>query len=171
MVKPGVSLSTRKHVIFFLMPRGVSSSPVATNTITKSAILAWLIKCLVPLTIQSSPSGRAAHCIPLTSEPAPGSVRASASNFSPDTAGNRYFSLCSPSQAINMPEGLPKNTVSAFDPRPNSRSTKVKSKWFKPAPPTSSGKLHPKKPRSLHFCAISLPSSSGTKPCLSTISS
>ena len=158
-------------MIFFFMPRGVSSSPVATNTITKSAIFAWLMKCFVPLTIQSSPSCRAAHCIPRTSEPAPGSVRASASNFSPETAGRRYFSRCSPSHAIKMPDGLPKKTVSAFEPRPNSRSTNVKSKWFRPAPPTSSGKLQPKKPSSLHFCAMSLPISSGTKPFFSTSSS
>ena len=49
-------LKGRKQVIFFFGPRDVSSSPVAMKTMTKSAMLAWLMKCLVPLTIQSSPS-------------------------------------------------------------------------------------------------------------------
>ena len=71
----------------FFGPRAVSSSPVATNTMTKSARSACEMKCLVPFTTQSSPSRRAAHCIPRTSEPAPGSVIARASKRSPLAAG------------------------------------------------------------------------------------
>ena len=73
----------------FLGPRGVSSSPVATKTITKSACSAPEMKCLVPLSTQSPPIRRAVHAIPRTSDPAPGSVIASASIRSPRTAGSR----------------------------------------------------------------------------------
>ena len=64
--------------------------------------------------------------------------------------------------ALSVPEGRPKKTVSAMEPRPSSRSTSAKVRWSRPAPPTSSGMLQPKKPRSLTFCASSLPISSGT---------
>ena len=41
--------SMRKQVIRFLGPARVSSSPVATKVMTKSARSAWLMKCLVPV--------------------------------------------------------------------------------------------------------------------------
>ena len=88
-MKPCVPLSTKNAVIFFLGPFSVFSSPVAIKTITKSACSAPEIKCLVPFTIQSVPSLLAKHFIPLTSEPASGSVIAKASIFSPRTAGNK----------------------------------------------------------------------------------
>ena len=73
----------------FLRPRGVSSSPVAMKTMTKSAMSAWQMKCLVPLRTQSAPSGRAVAFMPRRSEPAPGSVMARQSQFSPRTQGAR----------------------------------------------------------------------------------
>ncbi len=68
-------------------PLGVSSVPVATKTMAKSAISAWLMKCLVPLITQSAPSRRANVFIARMSEPASGSVIARQSSFSPRTAG------------------------------------------------------------------------------------
>ena len=59
------------------------------NTMTKSATSAWLMKCFVPLTTKSLPSRRAKHFMPRTSEPASGSVIASASIRSPRTQGSR----------------------------------------------------------------------------------
>ena len=44
---------------------------------------------LVPFSSQSPPSRRALHFMPRTSDPASGSVIASASIFSPRTAGSR----------------------------------------------------------------------------------
>jgi hypothetical protein len=73
----------------FFGPLGVSSSPVAMKTMTKSAWSAPEMKCLVPLTTQSPPSRTAKHFMPRTSEPASGSVIASASIRSPRTAGSR----------------------------------------------------------------------------------
>ncbi len=80
-------------MIRFFGPFGVASSPVATKTMTKSACSAPLMKCLVPFTTQSpvplGPARRAKHFIARTSEPASGSVMASASIRSPRTAGSR----------------------------------------------------------------------------------
>ena len=76
-------------MIRFFVPARVSSSPVATKTMTKSARSAWLMKCLVPLMTKSPPSRRAKVFIPRTSEPASGSVIARASIFSPRTQGRR----------------------------------------------------------------------------------
>ncbi len=70
-------------------PALVSSVPVATNTIAKSARSAWLMKCLVPSITQSPPARRAVVFIERTSEPASGSVMARQSIRSPRTAGNR----------------------------------------------------------------------------------
>ena len=167
MVKPGVPRSTRKVVSFFL---GIfaSSSPVATKTITKSACSAPEMKCLVPLMTQSPLSRRAVVFMPRMSEPASGSVMASASIRSPRTAGRRYRSICSPVQAIRMFCGRPKKWFSAIDPRPSSRSTSANSRWFRPAPPTLSGKLQAKKPRSIVFRLISAAISPGTVPRDST---
>ena len=87
--KPFVPRSTRNVVIRFFGPRGVSSTPVATNTMKKSACSAPDIKCFDPLIIQSEPSDTALHFIPRTSLPASGSVMANASVISPFTAGRR----------------------------------------------------------------------------------
>ena len=73
----------------FLGPFGVSSTPVAMKTMKKSACSAPEMKCLEPLMTQSPPSRTAWHFMPRTSEPASGSVIASASIFSPRTAGSR----------------------------------------------------------------------------------
>ena len=70
-------------------PRGVSSSPEAMKTMAKPAMSAWLMKCLVPFRIQSSPSGRAVAFMPRRSEPASGSVIARQSQVSPRTQGAR----------------------------------------------------------------------------------
>jgi hypothetical protein len=51
-----VPLSTKKAVIFLRLPRGESSSPDAMKQMAKPAMSAWLMKCLVPLSTQSSPS-------------------------------------------------------------------------------------------------------------------
>ncbi len=90
----------------FLLPRAVSSSPVAAKRITKLASSAWLMKCLVPLMTKSSPSARAKVFMPRRSEPTSGSVSARQSDFSPRIEGKRYFSRCSPVQAKRMFEGL-----------------------------------------------------------------
>jgi hypothetical protein len=82
-------LSTRKAVISFFLPRGVSSSPVATQTMAKSATSAWLMKCLVPFSTKSPPSCRAKAFIPRRSDPAPGSVIAWQSCRSPADAGQQ----------------------------------------------------------------------------------
>ena len=58
-------------------------SPVAAKRITKSAASAWLMKCLVPVTTQSSPSRTARVRMPRRSEPASGSVIARHSVRSP----------------------------------------------------------------------------------------
>jgi hypothetical protein len=73
----------------FFGPFGVASSPVATKTITKSACSAPEMKCFVPFSTQSPPRRTALHFMPRRSEPASGSVMASASIRSPRTAGRR----------------------------------------------------------------------------------
>ena len=70
-------------------PRGVSSTPVAANTMAKSGITGPETKCLAPLRIQSSPSRRAWVVIDMMSDPASGSVRANSSRFSARTQGSR----------------------------------------------------------------------------------
>jgi len=80
-------LSTKKAVMSFFLPRGVSSSPLAMKQMAKSARSAWLMKCLVPFSTQSSPSGRALAFMPRRSDPAPGSVMARQSHFSPRMQG------------------------------------------------------------------------------------
>ena len=61
--------------------------PVTATRITKSASSAWLMKCLVPLIRQPSPSRVALVRMPRMSDPAPGSVIARQSTFSPRTQG------------------------------------------------------------------------------------
>ncbi len=73
----------------FFGPRGVSSAPVAMKAMVKPAMSAWEMKCLVPLRIQSVPSGRAVAFMPRRSEPASGSVMARQSQVSPRTQGAR----------------------------------------------------------------------------------
>jgi hypothetical protein len=95
------ALVDKKAVISFLGPRGVSSSPVAMKAITKSAMSAWEMKCLVPFSTQSSPSCFALAFMPRRSEPAPGSVMARQSHFSPATQGLEItFARCSGVPAI-----------------------------------------------------------------------
>ena len=77
-------------------PRDVCSVPVTANSTTKSDTSAWLMKCLVPLMTQPSPSRRAIVVIARTSEPAPGSDIARQSCRSPRIVGSRYRSTCSP---------------------------------------------------------------------------
>jgi len=59
--------------------------------IAKPAMSAWLMKCLVPFSTQSAPSGRALAVMPRRSDPAPGSVIARQSQVSPLMQGIRYF--------------------------------------------------------------------------------
>ena len=59
------------------------------KTMAKSATSAWEMKCLVPFSTQSPPSGRAVAFMPRRSEPAPGSVIARQSHVSPRTQGAR----------------------------------------------------------------------------------
>ena len=81
--------------------------------ITKSDSSAWLMKCLVPLIRQPSPSRVAFVRIPRRSEPAPGSVIAMQSRRSPRTQGRRYLSFCASVPASRMFEGLPTAECSA----------------------------------------------------------
>ena len=67
--------------------RSASSDPVTATRITKSASAAWLMKCLVPRIRQPSPSRVARVRMARMSEPAPGSVIARQSTFSPRTHG------------------------------------------------------------------------------------
>ena len=98
--------STKNAVILFLLPLGVSSSPVEANTIAKSGITGPEIKCLDPFKIQSLPSFFALVFIDIISEPASGSVKAKSSLFSPVTQGSRYLFFCSSLQAKRISVGL-----------------------------------------------------------------
>ena len=84
-----VPVSTRKDVTRLRDPRGLSSTPVAAKTMAKSGSTGPEMKCFEPLRIQSSPSGLALDFMPITSEPASGSVSAKSSRFSPFTHGMR----------------------------------------------------------------------------------
>src|SRR5215831_16524257 len=171
MVNPGVPWSTRKADIAERSPRGPGSVPVTANSTTKSAISAWLMKCLVPLMTQSPPSRRARVFIERTSEPAPGSVIARQSWRSPRTVGSRYVSTWSFSQARRILLGRATSACSAHDVHPSSRSASVTPMASRPPPPSSAGKFAAYRPAARALPRISLASSSGTASSRSTRSS
>ena len=108
-VKPGVPLSTKKAVIRFFGPRGVSSSPVATKTMAKSAMIGAGDEVLgaVQHPVAAVPPGRA--FMPRRSDPAPGSVIARQSmRLAPDAGQQIALALFAASQASRMFEGRAK---------------------------------------------------------------
>ncbi len=86
---PGVSLSTRNAVMRLLSPFGVFSTPVTANRMMKSARIAMVMNCFVPLMTKSSPSRTARVVMARASEPVPGSVSAKHSQRSPVITGFR----------------------------------------------------------------------------------
>ena len=76
---PGVSISIANAV----MPCFWSLRSVTASTVASCACVALVMKFLVPLRIQSSPSRTATVCIPDASEPEPGSVSAQQPIHSP----------------------------------------------------------------------------------------
>ena len=82
---PGVPVSTTKSE----MPWEPSSGEVFAATMTKSAIGPFVMNVLVPESSQPASVRWARAAIPATSDPAPGSVTASAPMRSPAMAGTR----------------------------------------------------------------------------------
>ena len=88
---PSVPASTTNCV----MPRLPASGSVFAATTMKSAIVPFVMKVFWPVRTQSSPSRTAFVVMPPTSEPAFGSVTASAPIFSPLIAGTSHRRRCS----------------------------------------------------------------------------
>ncbi len=118
------------------------------------------MKCFSPLITHSSPSHTALHFMPRKSEPAPGSVIAMQSRFSPLMVGSKNCVTCSPSQAARMLSGRCAHSASANEVRPNSFSMSITDTASKPPPPTSSGRLQACSPNSID-CFFSTAANSG----------
>ena len=164
-------LSIKNAVIFLRGPRAVSVTPVAANKITKSAMSAWLMKCLAPLMTKSPPSALAAQDMERTSEPAPGSVIARQSTFSPRMQGRRYFSRWSPAHACRMLLGRATVYCSAMLARPSSRSSRHMESVSSPPPPSSSGMFAAYRPTSRDLAMMARRNSSSNLPLFSTCAS
>jgi hypothetical protein len=89
--RPPASTGTRNAV----MPRMPASGSVMANTTIASDSLALLVKVLPPDSVQPSGPAVARVLIPLTSEPASGSVRAKATRKDPAASPGRHRSRCS----------------------------------------------------------------------------
>ena len=92
-VTPGRSLSTRNSDTC----RGRAAGSVTAETTKKSEKRPSLMKCLLPLSRQPSPSRSARVLMPAASEPAPGSVIAIEQVRSPRTQGSSQRSFCAAS--------------------------------------------------------------------------